>query len=103
MTASLEEVEARLNLETGQIAWRDLQRYFAGGRLLVLDDALDLVKTAALFAEDQAGEVETLLKANRLVPASTAQARRWQETDAVFWAVVVAPWVLVQEINPATA
>ncbi|MCP4994198.1 MAG: DUF2288 family protein, partial [Gammaproteobacteria bacterium] len=29
--------------------------------------------------------------------ASIEDAKRWNETDPDLWAVVVAPWILVQE------
>ena len=31
-------------------------------------------------------------------PESAAQAREWLEANALMWAVVVKPWVLVQPI-----
>lgn len=92
----------QLNLETGKISWSDLQRYFAAGRLLLLDDELDLVETAALFVKDDASAVEALLGDSKLKPATTEQARDSQKVDSLFWAVVVAPWVLAQEITQAT-
>ncbi len=94
------DIKQALNLETGKISWPELQRYFAAGRMLVVDGSLDLVEVAALFATDDAPEVAALLEGEQIAPASTAQARDWQETNPEFWAVVVAPWVLTQKISP---
>ncbi len=96
-----DDIRQNLNLETGKISWPELQRYFAGGRMLMVDPALDLVEVAALFATDEAGAVSSLLEEGKIAPASTEQARGWQEANPVFWAVVVAPWVLTQETSSA--
>ena len=89
----------KANLETARIEWQSLQRQFAQGLLLLVDTSCDLVNTAGCFIDDDKGHVEALLSEGLLRKASMEDAARWQENDAVLWAVVVAPWVLVQDIN----
>lgn len=86
----------KLNQETAKIPWADLQRYFAAGRVLHVATALDLVEVASCVAQDHADRVRHWRDTRQLQPVSDAQARHWIEADAVVWAVVVKPWVLVQ-------
>jgi hypothetical protein len=86
-----------LNRETGRIAWRELQRYYAQGRAVAVDRRLDLVEVALRLAEDDAERVARWMRRGEIGPVSDAQARDWFQREAVLWAVVVSPWVLVQE------
>jgi hypothetical protein len=60
---------------------------------------LDLLEVAAAMAEDDKSKFTGWLETGKINRASTEDAIRWHETQGEFWAVVVAPWVLVQEIG----
>lgn len=87
----------RLHSETALIGWRNLQRFFAQGRLMRVDDSLDLVGIAAAFAGNQVSELEPLLKKGKIAAPDDLMARQWYENESELWCVVVAPYVLVQE------
>ena len=87
---------ASVNLETAQIAWRELQRYFASGATVQVDDSLDLVEVAFQIAEDNAEQVAQWMQAGLVDRVSDEQALAWYEADAIVWAVVARPYVLVQ-------
>lgn len=86
----------QLNLETAQIHWRELQRFFAAGNALAVAPKLDLIEVAGALAEDRAEQVEQWLAQGLLGPVSDQQAQAWYESDELIWALVVRPWVLVQ-------
>jgi len=92
-----ELLRAKINAETGRIGWGELQHHFARGVVIKVAAGLDLVEVAAALAHDDRGSVEAWLRAGRIAHAETADALAWHERDAHFWAVVAAPWVLVQE------
>ncbi len=94
-----QELKEKINLETGRIGWEELQRHFARGSVVVLAADLDLVEVAVSFAEDDEGRVDAWAKLQKIRRATTEDARRWQKASSAFWAIVVAPWVLVQEIT----
>lgn len=96
-TDRIEAHQQQLHSETARIAWRELQRFFAQGKVLHLRSDLDLVRVAAHFACDDAHHVQALIGAQQLAPVTDDQARRWFDADASVWSVVVAPFVLVQE------
>ncbi len=90
-------LHAKLNMETSQIAWSELLRYFAGGLVIVVSNDLDLVDVAARFSIDDKATVEHWLLGGKLAKATDEQATAWLEADTLLWAVVARPWVLVQE------
>lgn len=87
---------AKVNLETSQIPWKELQRFFASGSALVVSEDLDLVEVAFQMSEDNAAQIRQWMEAGKFGKVSDAQAAAWYEADALMWAVVVSPWVLVQ-------
>lgn len=93
---SAAELRARLNAETARIAFAELAPHFARGAVVHVDAGLDLVEVAACFAEDRRADVEDWLRSGAIGVATDAQAQAWADANAEFWAVVVAPWVLVQ-------
>jgi len=92
-------LSAKLNLDTGRITWAELQRHFARGVVLKAGPGLDLVEAATAIAEDDSARVQDWMAQSSLARAQDADALDWQARQPVFWAVVVAPWVLVQEIR----
>jgi len=98
MIPSPRELEtAKFNLETSTIAWRELQRFFAGGLAIAIDARLDLVEVAYEFSVDNKKQVTEWLTSGLIAHVSDQQALAWIENDTEVWAVVVKPWVLVQD------
>lgn len=91
-----ELLKTKVNLETAQIAWRELQRFFAAGRALHVARDLDLTDVAAQMADDNAGQIKRWMDEGRLDSVSDETAQRWYDDDALVWAAVIKPWVLVQ-------
>lgn len=87
-----------LNAQTGRIGWSELARYFARGIVVSLAQGEDLLAVAEALIDDDADRVSRLYAAKLLHRATDEDACRWQADNTEFWAVVVAPWVLVQEI-----
>ena len=85
--------------QTSKIAWRELARFFAGGKVLLVDNSLNLVEVAAAVSSDNTQTVSQWVDANQLAAVSDEQALDWQQKDECLWAVVTAPWVLVQMIK----
>lgn len=94
-----EELKAKLNMETGKLSWQELERHFARGSLIYVKHGIDLVDTAATIAADEKDQVEKLLAAGEITKPGMEQAEAWHQNEQLFWAVVVAPWVLIQELK----
>lgn len=91
-----ELLRAKINLETAQMPWTELQRYFAAGMVIVVSDSLDLVEVAARIAEDDKDSVVEWMADKRVTQISDELAQAWTEADISLWAVVIKPWILVQ-------
>lgn len=96
-TKTPEEIyRAKVNLETSQIAWKELQRFFASGSALAVSEDIDMVEVAFQMSQDNAPQIQKWMAAGKFGKVSDAQAAAWYGADAMMWAVVVSPWVLVQ-------
>ncbi|QEY26472.1 DUF2288 domain-containing protein [Neisseria zalophi] len=89
-------LDDKLNLETARISWQELQPHFARGAAVYVDAGLDLIATARLMSEDNATELKKWMDAGKFGLVSEDQARRFLADNQEMWAVVVAPWVLIQ-------
>jgi hypothetical protein len=89
-------LRGQINLETAQIAWRELQRYFASGATVFVGPELDLVEVAYQIAKDNASQVAAWMEGGQIARVTDEQAIDWYETDALVWAVVARPYVLIQ-------
>ena len=92
-----EELRQKLNLETGRIDWLELQRSFARGVVIVVAPGTSLLDVGVQLSEDNRKQIEIWLEQGRIWRANDLDAKRWNESNQVFWSVVIAPWVLVQE------
>jgi len=90
-------LRAKLNLETAQLGWPELERHFARGDVIKVAVGVDLVDAALHIAENNTASVEAWLAEGRIARAGIADAEDWHTRQPMFWAVVVAPWVLAQE------
>ena len=92
-----EDLRTEMAQQTAKLGWDELQRHFARGVVVCIAPELDLVDVAARFIADDKAFVESCLANGQITRPTTDAAARWHAIDANFWAVVAAPWVLVQE------
>ena len=83
--------------EAGEITWPELEPHFARGVLIVVSDKLDLIDVATCAAQDERVEMENWMQQGLVERARDDHAHRWNLSKPLFRAVVLAPWVLVQE------
>jgi hypothetical protein len=93
-----EEARVRILAETARIPWKELQRYFARGIAIMVKPGLSLVDVAFEVTRDNDKQVKHWMETGKLQKVSDNQAMEWLEADALMWAVVVKPWVLVQPV-----
>ena len=89
--------------QTARIPWRDLQTYYAGGSVVYVAAELDLVDVAVQLGLDNTAAFEQWIAAGTVAPVSDQQALLWYESERELWAVVAAPWVLVQDGPPRSS
>ncbi len=86
-----------LHAQTARVGWQELEKHFARGVVIHVAADLDLVAVAAGFANDDRAAVEQWMAAGQIAHLAVETARDWAGREPELWAVVVAPWVLVQE------
>ncbi|OEY65799.1 DUF2288 domain-containing protein [Marinobacter sp. X15-166B] len=93
---STDELITKLNLETSKIGWRELQTYYARGHVVQVAPELDLLTVAVELVADNTAQFESWMATGKVGEVSADLARSWYDRDTELWAVVIAPWVLVQ-------
>ncbi|MFI8479596.1 DUF2288 domain-containing protein [Pseudomonas sp. NPDC078700] len=101
MTEQPSTLYAKLLGQTAAISWQELQPYFAKGALLWVESDQDLIEAAQAVVENDTAKVSGWLSAGHLTKMTDVQAESLLSRDPELWAVVVAPWVLVQERKDA--
>ncbi|HEA51440.1 hypothetical protein LCGC14_0768730 [marine sediment metagenome] len=97
-----DEIKARLNLETSHIRWHELQTYYARGQVVRVSSRLDLLDVAAELTADNRAQFEQWLATGAVGEVTPDTARAWYDCNTELWALVVAPWVLVQDRSDPT-
>ncbi|RMF18249.1 MAG: DUF2288 domain-containing protein [Gammaproteobacteria bacterium] len=89
-------LRAKLNTDTARIRWHELQRYWARGQVVRVHSRLNLIDVGLALRADDKALFERWMRAGDVGPVTDDQARQWVESDPELWALVIAPWVLVQ-------
>ncbi len=92
----IQEEKAKILGETAKIAWRELERFYAQGKLILVDNSLNLVEAGYAISLDDATKIIEWMEEGILLKQFDDLAKQWHEDDAQVWSVVIHPWVLVQ-------
>ena len=71
------------------------------GQGVLVSPGQDMVAVAHEMSGDNKQQVEAWTAAGQIGVVSDAQAQEWLDANALVWAVVVRPWVLVQPVIQA--
>ncbi len=92
-----EVLKAKITGETARIHWHELQKFYAAGAVIEVTAGLDLVEVAYAFAVDDKVKVGVWLQDQQIQRVEDTRASHWFQQNTELWAVVVSPWVLVQD------
>ena len=95
------ELITRLNGETAKIEWHQLQKHYASGSVISVAPGFDLIKVAIALHRDDTAQVKKWLVEKLVTEVNDTQAMRWHEEKTSVWALVIPPFVLVQETKPS--
>ena len=95
-------VRQKLNQDTAKIKWGALNEHQQIECVIAVSADLDLIDVACEFTFDNHDQVKAWMEQEQIMKVSDEQAQQWKTEDRELWAVVVAPWVLVQEQKPGT-
>lgn len=91
------ELRLKVNRETARMPWTELLKHFAAGNVVWVANSLDLVDVAVRISHDDKDNISQWMNAGLLGRVSDDQAQGWLEANAELWAVVVSPFILVQQ------
>lgn len=91
------ELRLKVNSETARLPWSELEKHFAAGNVVFVAAELDLVDVAVRISHDDKPTIVQWMADGQLMKVSDQQAQNWQVADAMLWAVVVSPFILVQQ------
>lgn len=91
------DLRNKLNMETSRIAWKELQTYYARGHIVRVAPELDLLTVASELAADNATLLRQWMETDQVGEISVTDAQRYYDENRELWAVVLMPWVLVQD------
>jgi hypothetical protein len=91
------ELRLKVNRETARLPWTELLKHFASGNVVWVADTLDLVDVAVRVSHDDKANIAQWMNAGLLAKVSDEQAQGWLDDNAQLWAVVVSPFILVQQ------
>ena len=83
--------------QTARIPWHDLQTYYAKGSVICISADLNLVEVAVQLGMDNTAQFQAWIDGGQIASVSEDEAASWYDSNPTLWAVVAAPWVLVQE------
>ena len=94
------DLRLKVNRETARLPWTELLKHFAAGNVVWVANSLDLVDVAVRVSHDDKANISKWMNAGLLAKVSDQQAQSWLEANAELWAVVVSPFILVQQEKP---
>ena len=100
-TDDISELIARLNGETAKIEWHQLQKHYASGSVLAIAAGFDLIKVAIALHQDDTVQIKQWLSEESVKQVTDSQAQSWYQQNTLVWALVIPPFVLVQETKPS--
>jgi hypothetical protein len=92
-----ESIKQKLNQDTARILWSSLNQYDQIDSIVLVDPTLDLIEVACEFANDNSSQVKAWLEKSLVTKVSQEKAKLWETQDPELWALVVSPWILVQD------
>ena len=90
--------KAKIVGETAKAPWKELERFYAQGVLILVDSSLDLIDVSFAISSDDSQQVHQWMEVGLLKRNFDQQAIAWEKDNSDVWTVVIKPWILVQ--NP---
>lgn len=95
----IQEEKAKILGETAKISWQELEKFYAQGKLILVDRTLNLVDVGYSISLDDATKIIEWMEEGLLLKQFDHQAKQWHKENTQVWSVVIHPWVLVQAVK----
>jgi len=92
----------KLEKYTGEVAWKYLKSHFEAGALIYIDPDLSITEVGEAISSDDTDRVKKWRGKGDIIIPSAPHAKHWEESEMIFKALVVSPFVLIQPIDSAS-
>jgi len=89
--------KAKIVGETAKVEWKELERFYAQGILILVSDTLDLVEVGFKISSDNTDQIKQWMDTGLLARNFDQQAIAWGKENTEVWTVVIRPWILIQD------
>ena len=94
------DLKEKLEKDVADISWKDLQPHAKRDAIIVVKQELDLPEVAVAIAEDNTASVQGWIGDRSIAKPSSQQLTAWNQTpEKLFVALIVQPFVVIQEAN----
>ena len=87
----------KLDKYVGEVSWEYLEPHLQSGSLIYIDNSLCIKDVGQALAKDDTKKVKQWLRAGDALKPGQAHAKYWNEANSTFIALVVSPFVIIQE------
>ena len=99
LEAFIQHEKAKIVSETAKIHWKEIETFFAQGKLILVDESLDLIEVGYAISVDDTQQVKQWMQDNLLSREFTQKAIDFEKDNKELWSVVIRPWVLIQPLK----
>ncbi|MDT8318186.1 MAG: DUF2288 domain-containing protein [bacterium] len=92
-----QSLRSKLEAEIGPADWKVIRPHFLRGAIIIVAPELDLIDVAVKVAEDDTTAIKIWIEEGRLTKPFPEDAKIWEEEKKELSALVVDPFVLVQD------
>ena len=89
----------KLRQEWGIVDWQLLKPHFARNALIMLSPKQDIITAGVQIASDNRELIEQWLADQTLSKPTASQSTEWEKSNPSFRSLVVAPFVLFQQLS----
>ena len=94
----MSEVEQKLRDELSIAPWEAIRVHAERDALICVSDDMDLVEVATAIAEDDVDNINSWMKAEKLMKPTAEKMKEWDEEPGKFFQfIIVQPYVVVAE------
>ncbi|MEL6437877.1 MAG: DUF2288 domain-containing protein [Cyanobacteria bacterium J06621_8] len=91
-------LKEKLEQDVADISWQDLQPHAKRDAIIIVKPELDLTEVAMAIAEDNTASVQGWISTQSISKPTSQQLTDWNQTlDKQFMALIVQPFVVIQE------
>lgn len=94
----MQDLREELSTMVDEAEWEWLMPHAERDALLVVDQNLDLLEVGMAIASDNVSSVQTWISQNLIHKPSAQETQIW-ESDRRFKALIIQPYVLVQDLD----